>query len=139
MKRLGVVLVASAMAASAATADTLQPGKVYGNSEGCACAKTGQFPGTDSYVVITTRYVQQIETSCELVQALVGKYGDIFANAICSGEGETWPQTYVLSALTEDGSFTVTTSDGSYLGSPDDALKLCDGVTMEQADKVFGG
>lgn len=132
MKKAQVLSLLLVLAASAVHAqEALQAEGVYGDKTGCTIVATGDYGTSDSWVVVTRRYMRHHESSCEFVETIPGKFGSLFVNAICSGEGETWPATYAIS----NGEEGILVSPAG--GEPFE-VGVCEGVTAEAADKVFG-
>ena len=128
-------VLAVALSAGAATAAPLDAATVYGNAEGCAAMKSGDLGAAD-FLVLTTETLQTQQYSCDFVQVLPAKSGDLFVNAICYGEGQATPQTY---AITEDsGSIIIATTDQEFVAPGNGNVKACAGVTAEDAKKVLG-
>jgi hypothetical protein len=128
-----LALFAVAGAEAAVAAEALPAGSVYGTSDGCAAVASGEYPPSDDWMVVTRRYMRQHESACDFVQALPDKYGSLFVNAICSGEGESWPATFVVSKGQEEGALHISDSNNN----PWD-VSICDGQTDAAADKLFG-
>ncbi|MEJ0011935.1 MAG: hypothetical protein WDM94_04745 [Bauldia sp.] len=134
LRRLTLLaLLAVAGADVAVAAEALQPGSVYGTDEGCAAVAAGEYPATDDWTVVTRKSLHQHESVCEFVQTLPGRDGSLFVNAICSGEGDTWPATFAILAGEDDGALRIADSNNN----PWD-VHACDGQTDAAADKLFG-
>jgi hypothetical protein len=125
------VVIVGAPAAMAAEA--IAPGGVYGTDEGCAAVASGNYPDSDDWLVLTGKYMRQHESICSFVQKLPDRYGSIFVNAICSGEGDTWPTSFVIAAGEEEGDVRISDTNNN----PWD-VHACDGLTDAAADKLFG-
>jgi hypothetical protein len=118
---------------AAAAAEALPAGSVYGTTEGCTAVASGEYPATDDWSVVTRKYLRQHESVCEFVQTLPDQYGSLFVNAVCSGEGDTWPATFVILKGEDEGALRISDSNDN----PWD-LHVCDGQTDAAADKLFG-
>jgi hypothetical protein len=128
-----VALFALAGASAASAAEAIAQGSVYGTTDGCDAVASGQYPESDDWVVVTRRYMRQHESICSFVQTLPDQDGALFVNAICSGEGDTWPATFVIAAGQDEGSVRVSDSNNN----PWD-IHACEGLTDAAADKLFG-
>lgn len=128
-----VALFAIIGAHTAVADDVLPQGSVYGTTDGCAAVASGKYPDSDDWSVVTRKYLRQHESICEFVQTLPDRYGSLFVNAVCSGEGDTWPATFVILKGEDEGALRITDSNNN----PWD-LQVCDGQTDAAADKLFG-
>ncbi len=128
-----LALVALAAPSAASAAEPIAQGGVAGTTAGCDAVASGQYPASDDWVVVTRKYMRQHESICEFVQTLPSKDGALFVNAICSGEGDTWPATFVISAGEDEGSVRVSDSNNN----PWD-VHVCDALTDAAAAKLFG-
>jgi hypothetical protein len=128
-----VALLTLAAAQAALAAEAIAPGGVYGTDDGCAAVASGQYPDSDDWLVLTGKYMRQHESVCNFVQKLPDQYGSLFVNAICSGEGDTWPTSFVISTGEDEGDVRISDTNNN----PWD-VHACDGLTDTAADKLFG-
>ncbi len=128
-----LALSSIAFADAAAAAEVLATGSVYGTDVGCAAVSSGEYPASDDWVVVTRRYMRQHESACSFVQVLPDRYGSLFVSAICSGEGDTWPASFVVSAGEDEGMLRLSDTNNNPW-----EMHVCDGLTDAAADKLFG-
>jgi hypothetical protein len=97
---LRVVLLAGSFAAPA-SADQLPIDGNYGNVEGCK-ALADPASVADSKITVTAQKVEFLESGCDFLQVLTGSYGRSVVTALCSGEGEEWVSTYLVTPDIDD-------------------------------------
>lgn len=87
--------------AAPASADMLPIDGKYGNSEGCAFDPE-QGSTSDSKIIVTPQNVEFHESGCDFLQVLTASYGRSVVTALCSGEGEEWVSTYLVTPDLDD-------------------------------------
>jgi hypothetical protein len=77
---------------------------VYGNEGGCRRV-AGQPEGTDLVFILAPDRIERYESTCPITRLVLdGEGAPAQADVTCSGEGETWTDSYLLSPLPgEDG------------------------------------
>src|SRR5690606_37550621 len=133
MRRLFAPVFGLLVCFAPAAALALEPGRVYGNADGCRIAATGVFD-SDMFLMVTTDGLDGMEWLCEFGATTPAADGGATIAAECSGEGDTWAETFTLAAPAPDGSMDFTNTHG-----PLDDLRLCEGVTPEQLEKALRG
>jgi len=78
-----------------ATSTVAQPGPVLGNEGGCE-RHAGRAPTTDNVTLLTADGIEGWESSCPIVSSTQGTEGQLILEVECSGEGETWRDTYMV-------------------------------------------
>ncbi len=84
-----------------ALADQLPIDGNYGNVEGCK-ALADPTSIADSKITVTAQKVEFLESGCDFLQVLTGSYGRSVVTALCSGEGEEWVSTYLVTPDIDD-------------------------------------
>ena len=99
-RMLGAACLLGLLAAPA-SADMLPIDGKYGNSEGCAFDRE-QTSMSDSKIIVSPQNVEFHESGCDFLQVLTASYGRSVVTALCSGEGEEWVSTYLVSQDLDD-------------------------------------
>lgn len=81
--------------AGPAIADQLPIDGKYGNPDGCDY-DSEQAPISDRKIIVTPQRVEFHESACDFLQVLTASYGRAVITALCSGEGEEWVSTYIV-------------------------------------------
>jgi hypothetical protein len=98
------VALALILTASTAVAQVTPITGTYGDDGGCR-RLAGQPEGTDLVFILTPDRIERWESACPITRWRVDGSGNpVQADVTCSGEGETWTDSYLLSPLPgEDG------------------------------------
>ncbi len=87
--RIAVLLLTIVAAAGSAVASQNFLDGAYGNKDGCAYAKTGDYTGSDDFFLLTDEGITTAASYCSF-KGPVTKNGKSFAATVsCSAEGET--------------------------------------------------
>jgi hypothetical protein len=98
------------LACIAASAAWSQSAPVYGDAGGCARA-AGQPATTDRVFILTDDQVERFEAACPIETVQDMGDGQRRIDVLCSGEGETWQTSYVLTPLPGEDGFLVALVD----------------------------
>ena len=86
LKIPSLALVAAAMLATAAEADTLPIKGNYGNKDGCSYAKSGESTGSDNFFLLTSEAITTAASVCT-IKKLIKTDGKSFIAAVsCQAE-----------------------------------------------------
>jgi len=99
-RTVGMVFLAS-LFTGPASADMLPIDGKYGNSEGCAFDPE-QASMSDSKIIVSPQKVEFHESGCDLLQVLTASYNRSVVTTLCSGEGEEWVATYLVTPDLDD-------------------------------------
>jgi hypothetical protein len=76
---------------------------VYGDEGGCR-RLAGQPEGTDLVFILTPDRIERWESACDITSIATEDGNPAQIDVTCSGEGETWTDSYAVSPLSgEDG------------------------------------
>lgn len=87
-----ILIAASVMCADAASA---QVSSAWGDEGGCARVN-GEVVLTDMVFILTPEGIERHESMCPLIGADRDGEGNTILIAQCSGEGDTWEQSYAI-------------------------------------------
>jgi hypothetical protein len=120
-QRFALLLVTSlAMAAPAVANEAFLDGD-YGNTDGCAYARTGEANGSDNFFLLTNEGITTAASYCSFKMP-VTKNGTSFAAKVsCSAEGESGEAEEDIEILSTRKDYTIAFKDGTRWGP----LKKC--------------
>lgn len=119
--RIALLLLAGfAMAGPVVASEAFLDGD-YGNTDGCAYAKTGESTGSDNFFLLTNEGITTAASYCEF-KGPVTKSGASFAATVsCSAEGESGEADESVEILRSRKDYTIAFKDGTRWGP----LKKC--------------
>ncbi len=119
MVAAGMLWICS-MPASASAQQAFLDG-AYGNKDGCAYAKTGEYTGSDDFFLLTDEGITTAASYCSF-KGPATKNGKSFAATVsCSAEGETGEADDSVDILRTGKDYTIAFKDGTRWGP----LKKC--------------
>lgn len=83
-----LTIVSLAALPTAANADTLPIKGSYGNTDGCAYAKSGESTGSDNFFLLTSEGITTAASYCEIKNVLKTEGKDFTVTVACQAEGE---------------------------------------------------
>lgn len=96
--------------------------QVYGDTVGCQML-AGERPASDNMYLYDGATVQRMESSCPVTDTMQIGSGGILLTVMCSGEGETWEDYYVLSTTADENVLKIQYGDTS---GPATEIKVCE-------------
>lgn len=95
---------------------------IYGDEGGCRRV-AGQPEGTDLVFILTPDRIERWESACQITRIMGDGSVPVQIDVTCSGEGESWTDSYLLAPLPGE--------DGYLIGPADDPdirfeIRRCD-------------
>ena len=101
---------------------TVSLAQVYGDPAGCKWL-AGEDPATDSIYLYDGATVQRMESTCPVTGSMQIGSGGVLLTVMCTGEGETWEDYYVVSTTADETVLNIQYGDTSGLSTE---IKVCE-------------